>query len=106
MHGYTANAPGRTYRLFEYGITLQPHTSTVLPFTISTPLIDTQNAIPLPPGRTTRHPPPGRPHAQDPGPRGGRATGGGAPHPGRRATGGALPPPVLLGRTPFPLPEG
>jgi hypothetical protein len=48
MDGSTANAPGRTYGTFDYGIRLTAGTTTVLPFTIWMPLIDTQHATAIP----------------------------------------------------------
>jgi YD repeat-containing protein len=54
MLGHTANAPGKTYGTFEYGVPVEAKKTTVLPFTIWMPLLDTQNAIQLPGGRTQR----------------------------------------------------
>jgi RHS repeat-associated protein len=48
MDGSTANAPGKTYGTFDYGIRLTAGKTTVLPFTIWMPLIDTQHATPIP----------------------------------------------------------
>ena len=53
MMGYTANEPGKTYGLFEYGLNIEPKQTNILPFTIWMPLIDTENAIALPTGTTT-----------------------------------------------------
>ena len=54
MLGHTANAPGKTYGMFEYGVRVEEKKTNVLPFTIWMPLIDTEHAIQLPGGRTQR----------------------------------------------------
>src|SRR3970282_2110799 len=54
MQGHTANAPGKTYGTFEYGVPIEAKKTNVLPFTIWMPLLDTYNAIQLPGGRTQR----------------------------------------------------
>jgi YD repeat-containing protein len=54
MQGHTANAPGKTYGTFEYGVRVEAKKTNVLPFTIWMPLIDTEHAIQLPGGRTQR----------------------------------------------------
>jgi hypothetical protein len=48
MDGSSANRPGRTYGIFDYGV--YPHTgqTTVLPFTIWMPLLDTEHAMRIP----------------------------------------------------------
>jgi RHS repeat-associated protein len=54
MIGGTANSPGKTYGTFEYGVGIDPKQTNLLPFTIWMPLLDTQNAIRLPAGPTSR----------------------------------------------------
>src|SRR5205814_9469422 len=48
MDGSTANAPGKTYGTFDYGLPLTAGKTTVLPFTVWMPLIDTQHATEIP----------------------------------------------------------
>ena len=48
MDGSTANRPGRTYGIFDYGVYPKAGHTKVLPFTIWMPLLDTQNAVPIP----------------------------------------------------------
>src|SRR5881296_3851258 len=48
MDGSTANAPGKTYGTFDYGQRLVQGKTTVLPFTVWMPLIDTQHATEIP----------------------------------------------------------
>jgi RHS repeat-associated protein len=48
MDGSTANRPRRSYGLFDYLVTLEDTQTTVLPFTIWMPLLDTQNATAIP----------------------------------------------------------
>src|SRR5438034_3428149 len=48
MDASTANAPGKTYGTFDYGIRLAQSKTTVLPFTVWMPLIDTQHATEIP----------------------------------------------------------
>jgi RHS repeat-associated protein len=45
IDGRSANRPGRTYGLFEYGLTLAAGQTTVLPFTIWMPRLDTAHAV-------------------------------------------------------------
>ena len=54
MQGHTANAPGKTYGTFEYGVPVEAKKTTVLPFTIWMPLLDTEHAIQLPGGVTLK----------------------------------------------------
>ncbi len=104
MMGYTANRPGRTYGMFEYGVGIEAEKTNVLPFTIWMPLLDTQNAIPLPPGRTTRRlmgTTPKMPGLEVHIPSGVTLrTPSGEPLQSLSLT------PLPLDRTPFPLPEG
>ena len=44
MQGHTANAPGKTYGTFEYGVPIEATKTNVLPFTTWMPLPDTYNA--------------------------------------------------------------
>lgn len=48
MDGTTASQPGRTYGMFEVGVDVEAGRTTVLPYTIWLPLIDTQHAVALP----------------------------------------------------------
>jgi RHS repeat-associated protein len=48
MDGSTANRPRRSYGLFDYLVTLADTQTTILPFTIWMPLLDTQNATAIP----------------------------------------------------------
>ncbi len=48
MDGSTANRPGRSYGIFEYYVDLEDGQTTVLPFTIWMPLLDTRNATVIP----------------------------------------------------------
>src|SRR5437773_7719569 len=48
MDGSTANGPGKTYGTFDYGQRLVLGKTTVLPFTVWMPLIDTQHATEIP----------------------------------------------------------
>ena len=48
MDGSTANRPGRTYGIFDYGLYPKAGHTKVLPFTIWMPLLDTHNAVALP----------------------------------------------------------
>jgi len=48
MDGSTANAPGKTYGTFDYGQRLALGKTTVLPFTVWMPLIDTEHATEIP----------------------------------------------------------
>jgi YD repeat-containing protein len=48
MDGTTANRPGRTYGIFDYGVYPQAGRTKVLPFTIWMPLLDTQHAMRIP----------------------------------------------------------
>jgi hypothetical protein len=48
MDGSTANRPGRSYGIFEYYIDIEDRETTVLPFTIWMPLLDTKNATAIP----------------------------------------------------------
>jgi len=48
IDGATAAYPGRTYGVFEAGVDLAPDETTVLPFTIWLPRIDTGNTITIP----------------------------------------------------------
>jgi RHS repeat-associated protein len=48
MDGSTANRPGRTYGIFDYGVYPQAGQTKVLPFTIWMPLLDTQHATRIP----------------------------------------------------------
>lgn len=47
IDGSTANRPGRTYGVFEDLVEIEPSRTTVLPYTIWLPRIDTQNAVSL-----------------------------------------------------------
>jgi len=48
MDGSTANRPGRSYAIFEYYVDIEERETTVLPFTIWMPLLDTRNATAIP----------------------------------------------------------
>jgi RHS repeat-associated protein len=48
MDGSTANRPGRSYGIFEYYVDIEDRQTTVLPFTIWMPLLDTRNATVIP----------------------------------------------------------
>ena len=48
MDGSTANRPGRSYGIFIYYVDIKERETTVLPFTIWMPLLDTRNATPIP----------------------------------------------------------
>ena len=48
MDGSTANRPGRSYGIFEYYVDIEDGQTTVLPFTIWMPLLDTRNATVIP----------------------------------------------------------
>jgi len=48
MDGSTANRPGRSYAIFDYYVDIEDKKTTALPFTIWMPLLDTQNATPIP----------------------------------------------------------
>jgi hypothetical protein len=48
MDGSTANRPGRSYAIFEYYVDIEARETTVLPFTIWMPLLDTRNATAIP----------------------------------------------------------
>ncbi len=48
MDGSTANSPGHTYGTFFTGVDLADGTTTVLPWTIWMPKLDTAHAVPLP----------------------------------------------------------
>jgi RHS repeat-associated protein len=48
MDGSTANRPGRTYGIFDYGVYPQAGRTKVLPFTIWMPLLDTRHATGIP----------------------------------------------------------
>jgi hypothetical protein len=48
MDGASASRPGETYATCEYGVEIRANETTVLPFTIWLPLIDTEHATPLP----------------------------------------------------------
>src|SRR5215467_6035797 len=48
MDGSTANRPGRSYGIFEYYVDIDDGQTTVLPFTIWMPLLDTRNATVIP----------------------------------------------------------
>jgi RHS repeat-associated protein len=104
MMGFTANSGDRHYGVFEHGVDIEPGQTTRLPFTIWMPLIDTQNAVALPQGRTSRVV-----VARTP-----RIPGMELHVPAglelRTPSGGVLESltltPVPLDRTPFPLPEG
>ena len=48
MDGSTANQPGRSYAIFEYYLDIEARETTVLPFTIWMPLLDTRNATAIP----------------------------------------------------------
>ncbi|HEU5319772.1 MAG TPA: kelch repeat-containing protein, partial [Methylomirabilota bacterium] len=48
MDGSTANRPGRTYGIFDYRVRTTAGQTTVLPFTIWMPLLDTAHAVALP----------------------------------------------------------
>src|SRR5499427_7007777 len=48
MDGSTANRPGRSYGIFEYYVDIEDGQTTVLPFTIWMPLLDTKNATLIP----------------------------------------------------------
>ena len=48
MDGSTANGPGKTYGTFDYGQRLVLGKTTVLPFTVWMPLIDTEHATEIP----------------------------------------------------------
>jgi RHS repeat-associated protein len=48
IQGATANRPGKTYGLFQYGVNVQAGITTVLPFTIWMPLLDTGHAVTIP----------------------------------------------------------
>jgi RHS repeat-associated protein len=53
INGASANKPGKTYGLFQYGMNVKPGITNVLPFTIWMPLIDMAHAITIPsPTRT------------------------------------------------------
>ena len=53
IDGRTANKPGRTYGTFEVGVEVQPHATTVLPYTIWMPKLDTAHVVKLPAVITT-----------------------------------------------------
>jgi RHS repeat-associated protein len=48
MNGATANKPGKTYGLFQYGTNVKAAITNVLPFTIWMPLLDTAHAVTVP----------------------------------------------------------
>jgi RHS repeat-associated protein len=48
INGRSANGPGRTYGVFEVGVDLTDKQTTVLPYTIWMPKIDTAHAVALP----------------------------------------------------------
>jgi RHS repeat-associated protein len=48
IEGETANRPNRKYGFFEYGLTVVPGQTTVLPFTISMPKLDTRHVVRIP----------------------------------------------------------
>ena len=48
MDGSTASRPGRSYGIFEYYVDIEDGQTTVLPFTIWMPLLDTKNATVIP----------------------------------------------------------
>jgi RHS repeat-associated protein len=48
IDGATANRPGKTYGLFQYGMDVKPGITNVLPFTIWMPLLDTAHAVTIP----------------------------------------------------------
>jgi RHS repeat-associated protein len=48
MDGSTANRPGRSYAIFEYYVDIEAGETTVLPFTIWMPLLDTRHATAIP----------------------------------------------------------
>lgn len=48
IDGHTANVGNRTYGLFEYGLTLKPGVTTVLPFTIWLPRLDLAHQVTIP----------------------------------------------------------
>ena len=104
MMGFTANSGDRHYGMFEHGVDIEPGSTATLPFTIWMPLLDTQNAVVLPQGRTSRVV-----VARTP-----RIPGMELHVPAgielRTPGGGALESLTLtqvpLDRTPFPLPEG
>jgi RHS repeat-associated protein len=48
MDGSTANRPGRTYGIFDYGVYPRAGQTKVLPFTIWMPLLDTEHAMRIP----------------------------------------------------------
>ena len=48
MDASTANRPGRTYGIFDYGVYPKAGQTKVLPFTIWMPLLDTQHAMRIP----------------------------------------------------------
>jgi RHS repeat-associated protein len=48
IEGETANRPNRTYGFFEYGLTVVPGQTTVLPFTIWMPKLDTRHVVRIP----------------------------------------------------------
>jgi hypothetical protein len=51
--GATASQPTRTYGFFEYGLTVTPGQTTVLPFTIWMPKLDTAHTVTVPSPTTT-----------------------------------------------------
>src|SRR5262249_5124390 len=53
IEGATASRPGRTYGHFVVGVDIEDGETTVLPYTIWMPLIDTAHATPLPVPTTT-----------------------------------------------------
>jgi RHS repeat-associated protein len=53
IDGRSANRPGRTYGVFEVGVKLAPGRTTVLPYTIWMPEIDTAHAVAIPSPTTT-----------------------------------------------------
>ena len=48
MDGSTANRPGRTYGIFDYGIYVHGGQTKVLPYTMWMPLLDTEHAVRIP----------------------------------------------------------
>ena len=89
IQGKTASRPGRQYGFYEYGFTVPAGQTTILPFTIWMPKLDTRHAVTIPSPTTARsrhydavHSWPGAPSAarDDAARRGRQAGDGGEPH--------------------------